>query len=306
MPNRVYFWFKILLLGAFFSVDRSALVAADGPYQFRYQAAQVGDHLIQHQEMRMQLQTSLFQLGTKISSSSQQIAVSQVKRLQLLEVSASPLRVGTLDGQGTQRVTQANVTFVKSERSISVDDPNAVKVKDPVHGRSYRATRVGEKLSITDMKGKIPPENELKILAQSLAGFGRPNPLALYLRNRQVAIGQRLQLPKELASELFAVQEQFGEIASFELVLTGEKQIGTQRCVVFETQAAMVSPKNGASSAHLTGQVWVDPDTCRSVYVKVQGPVSIEQQHGPKDLPYQLLGQGKFSIAVRAEHRTLR
>ena len=84
----------------------------------------------------------------------------------------------------------------------------------PVQGKTYICKReLGEngELVVTDEAGNRPPTDEYEIVAQQMQMVGRPNPLAQFLAGRTIAVGEKVELPSAVASQVFNLGDKFGK-----------------------------------------------------------------------------------------------
>ena len=176
-------------------------------------------------------------------------------------------------------------------------------------GKTYLVVRKGDDLQVTDAEGAIPPLDEFKLVAESLDGLGKPNPLAQVLAGREVAVGQRMFVPREAAKALLGLGgPELAAVHRFELTLDRVMQPTadttnnvTQALTIFRVAIEMRPDDAGGLSAMLTGEMAVEPDTCRLTSVDLAGPVHVSTIERTAMGFYQYTMDGQLKVATRAQ-----
>ena len=171
---------------AFWSVTG---VAAGPPQQcrFTHRPLAVGDEARETIRLAVDLKTVLAQDGQVVSITDQTLERSE---------ESVALRLPPEPGQ----TAKVRITYNTSTQTTQTRGGDESIEDRPVAGKTYFVARVGEDLVITDEQGAAPPEDQRTIVARSLAGLGRPNPLAAFLNGRTLAVGETVRLPPSSAS----------------------------------------------------------------------------------------------------------
>jgi hypothetical protein len=282
-------------LGVTFCLLLSSAYAAKASTEvtFRQRPAQVGDRVAQTVGTELQVNTSITQAGQAASEHQLALKRRQQRLIEVLEIAEG-------------RVRRAQVTYPLS-RATSPDGPNPdQEVTQPVEQNSYLVTREGKKLLVTDTEGALPPKEEFELVVTSMQNLGLPNPLAKVLLGRTIRVGERVQLPHEVAQQLMGFGEQFGEVKQFELELKSIQQIEEQPCAVFGATIEAVGEANNPIRIRAFGQVVIQTETCRTVRAELSGPMTLSTvEHTPAG-SYQYKAQGSMRVAVKSQYGPVR
>ena len=176
------------------------------------------------------------------------------------------------------------------------------EVAQPVEKKNYIVTRKGTQLLVTDAAGTLPPKAEFEIVVTSLQNLGLPNPLAKILLGRTIRVGERLQLPREIAVRLMGFGEQFGEVKQFELELKSVQQIDEQPCAVFAATIEAVGDTANPVRIRAFGQIVIQAETCRTIRAELSGPMTLSTvEHTPAG-SFQYKAQGSMRVAVQSQY----
>ncbi len=258
-------------------------------YQFVYRPAQVGDKSTHESQLSLRIKATVTQAGRHIVTADQRVERKQRRTLTLID-------------SGDPNVVKGEVTFEVSEQTTSLGREESEAVRHPVAGKTYLVSRVGEELVITDRLGAKPPEDELEIVGQAMVAFGQRNPLAAFFAGRTVAVGQTLELPKQLAKEVFGLGNTVNEVARFRMQLVGTQTVGERTCGVFDTHIEATSTLDASMNLQFGGRLHIEIDTCRPVFADLTGPVTIYQEKGAKETGYTLSGKGQLHVTMTARH----
>ncbi|HEX3600935.1 MAG TPA: hypothetical protein VHU84_12375, partial [Lacipirellulaceae bacterium] len=176
----------------------------------------------------------------------------------------------------------------------------------PVQGKTYLCRREpGEngKLIVTDEAGNPPPTDELDIVAPQMDMVGRPNPLGEFLGGRTVAVGDKLELPRELANKVFNLGEKFGKVTHFTLILKNVCVENGVQCAEFSANVEAASSGASQMLLQVQGPLAVQVDTCRAVRVDVNGPIGMSESRGSYSTAYQVIGTGHLQTSIAAVYR---
>jgi len=261
---------------------------------FAQQPSRVGDRVAQSVGVELQLQTTITQAGQQAHEGQTSLKRRQQRFIEVLEVTEGNVR-------------RAHVTFPFS-RVISTEltspesgDPAQEKVQ-AVEKMSYFVTREGERLFVTDAEGAIPSQAEYEIVVTSLQELGRPNPLIEFLSGRTIRVGERLQLPQEIAEQMIGFGDQLSKVKQFELELKSVEEIDGERCAVFRSTIEAIGAASNPVRIRAFGRVVIQTETCRTVRAELSGPLTLSTaEHTPAG-GFQYRAQGNMRFAVRAQY----
>jgi hypothetical protein len=225
-------------------------------------------------------------------------------------------RVVTTTGVDGSRTTAVQVHYLKATRRVAqssgqseVDTTsaplNSLPVPQPVEGKIYHCRRDGRdegRLIVIDVEGNTPPSAEYEIVAENMVTVGRTNPLADFLANRSVAVGDTLELPQEAADRLFNLGERFGKVRRFELTLRETQTIEGQMCAVFKANIEAASNDSSQMRLQVEGPLVMQIDTCRAVRAELSGPLALSESRGTYSTAHQLIGTGNLSVRVASNY----
>jgi hypothetical protein len=185
----------------------------------------------------------------------------------------------------------------------AAETPHATQ---PIAGKTYLCRRENGSegpLVITDAAGNIPPQDEYEIVAQHMELVGRANPLGEFLAGKTVAVGETIEVPRDLAGKLFQLGDQFGDVIRFELTL--EKMQMHEGAARAHFLARIEAASSGASQMRMQveGPFVVEADTCRAVHVDLTGPIGMSESRGTYSTAYQVIGTGQLKTRIASEYR---
>ena len=256
---------------------------------FTQQAAQVGDRVAQSLEVELKMLTTITQAGQQANESEASLKRRQQRFVEVLEVVEGSVR-------------RAHVTFPLS-RVTSPDNANPEQeVVQEVEKKSYLVTRQGERLLVTDTDGGLPTQEEFKIVVTSLQDLGLPNPLVKFLLGRTIHMGERLQLPQEVAEKVMGFGEQFGNVKQFELQLKSIQQIDGQPCAVFGATIEAVGEPANPIRIRAFGQIVLQTKTCRTVRAELSGPLTLSTVERTPQGSFQYAARGNMHVAIESQY----
>jgi hypothetical protein len=260
--------------------------------RFRQQPAEVGDRLVQRLGVHLGLATKITQSGQTAHESTNEMRRQQQRTIEVLEVAEG-------------RAVKARASFEVSRRqSPEHENPEELAVQ-PIEGKSYLMTRTGDRLTVTDEEGAIPPLEEFKLVAESLENVGKANPLAELLTARPIGVGERLLVPREVVQPLLGFEDPLGTVHRFELRLVRVDPSGPDRpapTAVFETNIEVRPDDKSPLSISLAGHLAIETETCRMVAVDLAGPVEISSIERTEGGIFQFSAGGDLKMAIRSEY----
>jgi hypothetical protein len=259
----------------------------------------VGDRAVQRTGMHLNVRTRIVQSGQIAHDSTSEIRSQQQRTVDV---------TGVTEG----RATKARVAFQVARRQ-SPDNPTPTELSPlATEGKSYLLERVGDALKVTDAKGGAPPEDEFKIVSEALEGVGKPNPLAVVLGGRELAVGQRVFVPRDLAKSLLNLgSADLAEINRFELTLdrivpakdaaSSDQGVLSSEVAVFKVKIDVQPGEGGELGVTLNGEMGVEPVGCRLASVDLTGPVHVSTIERTQLGIYQYSMDGELKLAIRSE-----
>jgi hypothetical protein len=223
-------------------------------------------------------------------------------------------RVLTTVGVDSGRATAVKVHYAAAGKQVVTGEVGApptepAAVPQPVQGKTYICRREpGEngQLVVTDSKGERPPSDELEIVSQQMQMVGRPNPLAEFLAGRTISVGEKLELPNEVARQIFNWGDRLGEVSKFTLTL---QKVQTEKGVssaVFLASVEAASSDATQMRLEIEGPLVVEPATCRVRQVSLIGPIGMSESRGTYSTAYQMIGTGRLSMSIASTYRDAR
>jgi hypothetical protein len=264
---------------------------------FSRQAVRVGDEVEQDLGLELRMTMTMRQGNEVVGKSQTTVRTNQNRVLTTTEVD-----------NGRMAAVRLQYQMATKQESV-VEGPDAHEptlAAQPVQGKTYFCRRnSGEngELVVTDEAGNRPPTDEYEIVAQQMQMVGRSNPLAQFLSGRTVAVGEKIELPSAVASQIFNLGDKFGKVSRFTLTLKKVQSEGGAKCAVF--QANVEAFANAATQMRLDveGPLVVDVDTCRAQKISLIGPIGMSETRGSYSTAYQVIGAGKLQMSVASVYR---
>ncbi len=256
---------------------------------FGQQAARVGDRVAQHVKLAFEVETTVMQAGQVAHHSTAAVHREQQRFIEVTEVN-----------QG--RVRRAHVFFPISRLSSPNSAPAESEEVESVEGKSYWVTRQGEQLQVTDTSGHIPPEDEYVIVHSNLQTLGLPSPLAKYLQGRSLAVGEKLDVPPQVAAEMMGFDPTLGPAHSCQLELKSTREVDGEPCAVFATTITAVRHSEQALELKASGEVVLQIATCRTIDASLQGPLQMNQDETTPAGDFQQAAAGHMRVALHSDY----
>ncbi len=268
-------------------------VSGPESYRFVYLNPHVGQEATQQVDFDVDLNMAITQSGQSISSSRRKIRRTQTRTVTVTE---------TALGQ----VSKARVTFHRFEEAIIENSQQPVTVRGPVATKTYTIARTGGKLVVTGQDGKTPPPGELAIVLASMGTIGEKNPLAGFLNDRRIAIGQTVRLPRKLAENLLGFAGAFGKPTEFSMKLISVRAIDGVDCAEFQTHIKAQAEGEAGQTMNMTGRFLLQVATCRAVLAEFSGPVAYSEKRGPAGGQYSVSVDGRLDVAIKTQYASRR
>lgn len=276
---------------------------------FGQQPVRVGDESEQTVTVEMRMKLTMRRVNELLGSHQSTVRTTQH-------------RVVTTTAIDTDRAMAVTVRYPEATRQIMSAEAPAAPVLDgasaanavaqyqpvpqPVQGKTYLCRREpgdNGNLIITDELGNVPPKDELDIVAPQMDTVGRPNPLVQFLAGRTVSVGQRLEVPRELAARIFNLGDKFGEVTRFTLTLQSLRHDSGSDAAVFV--ASVEATSNDASQMRLEveGPLTVQVNSCRATGVHLVGPIGLSETRGSYSTACQVIGTGHLQLDIASAFR---
>lgn len=281
------------------AVAETASPAAASPatgqvVRFRQHPGTVGDRVVQSLNVDLGLTTKITQSGQTAHESSNRMRREQRRTIEVLEIAEG-------------RATRARASFQTSRRQTPESATPDELVTQPIEGKSYLMVRDGEKLVITDLTGATPPEEEIKLVVESLENVGKPNPLAALLVDRHVTVGQRILVPRDVVQPLLGFDGPMGSVHRFELTLVRVEPADANRPsprAIFQTAIQITPNDQSPLKITLNGEMHVETETCRLTTVEMKGPVQLSSIERTAGGIFQFSAGGELDLAIRSDYGT--
>jgi len=287
-----------LLLAAAVAERGEAADVAAKKIRFQQRPTQVLDQVVQTVDVQIEVETTITQSG-QVAHQSTALQHRQVERM--IEVKQ------VAEGQ----IRTAEVAF-RTFRKRSPENKDLQHfVAAPVEGKVYRVTRDGKKLIVTDLDGAIPPQDEYQHVVDNVQTLGLPNPLTDFLVGKTVTVGERLQLPKQIAEKMlnFGSTEKenpLGAIETFELQLTEIKQIEGRQCAVFAAKIVARGADEGPIQMQIAGKFVFETATTRVLSTELHGPITLSVDQGSGQNSFHYTVDGDMKIAIHSQYKRVR
>lgn len=259
---------------------------ADETLTFAHHSAAVGDAVQQTVRVGMRLESTARQGATVLETTK-----SALDRQQTRVVTATEVTGG--------RVLGAQVHFLEAAATR-----DGASESQPITGKVYHCRRESdERLTITTPDGQLPPMTEYELVARAMETLGTASPLAEFLAGRTVRVGERLELPAELAQQALGFDSRMGEVDRFVLKLTAVETLDSRRVGVFDAEIEAHGTSSQQMRLMVAGAFRVEESSCRVVSADLTGPIAMSGARGGEVGAYTLDGKGQMRIAVSARYR---
>ena len=273
-----------LLVASLLLLSTGAAFSAE-PIAFTYRAPQVGQVGSHDMQFTLDLNISLRQAGQTISSEAQQLSRDQDRDVTVLAVE-------------DKKAMKVQVTYSKAWEQVSRGKLTGTPQPQSIEGKSYIVERKANDLIVTDPAGHDVPEEERMLVTASMDAVGHLNPLGMFLDSKKIAVGQTVNLPNDMASDLLGVKEAGGEAQKVELTLHDMATDEEGRHLA-NFNMLVVLKLAGGGTMEVKGQLQLEPDTCQIAVATFDGPVSLHEQQGPKGHTFEIASEGTMKVAVR-------
>jgi hypothetical protein len=269
--------------------------------RFSRQPVHVGDEIEQTIAIEMRLTLSMHRATQLLGKNQTSIHSNQRRVVTTTEVN---------DG----RASTVKVYYPVATKQVSAANENDLKTNpdntpQPIQGKTYICRRIGGEngeLVITDTAGSRPPSDEYEIVSQQMQMVGRANPLAQFLAGRTVAVGEKLDLPSDVASQIFNLGDRFGKVTRFTLTLQKIESDHGATSAVFQANVDAASSSSTQMRLEIEGSLVLDVASCRAQKFSLIGPIGMSESRGTYSTAYQIVGTGRLQMAIASLYRDAR
>jgi hypothetical protein len=277
--------------------SRPASDAAPQNIRFSRQTTRVGDEIEQNLGLELRMTMTMRQGNEMIGTDHTTVRTNQKRVLTTTEVA---------DGR-TVAVRLQYPVATKQELIVEGNGPEQPTLAaQPVQGKTYICRRdSGEngELVVTDEAGNRPPMDEYETVTQQMQMVGRPNPLAQFLAGRTITVGEKVELPSAVASQIFNLGEKIGRVSRFTLTLKKIQTDGGVTSAVFQADVEAVANAARQMRLEVEGPLVVDVATCRAKQISLVGPIGMSETRGSYSTAYQVIGTGKLQMSIASTYR---
>lgn len=281
--------------------------AAKQSVRFGRQPVRVGDQMEQTLAFEVKLSMVMRRASEMVGKNQNTIRSQQRRLVTTTAVEAGrAMAVTVYYPESTKQIIGPPDPVAPSVPNASTASVESPPAPQPVQGKTYHCVREpGENgmLAITDEAGNVPPTAELDIVSQQMDMVGRPNPFAEYLSGRTIAVGEKIELPKELATQIFSLGDKFGEVTRFTLTLQKVQPEGGVNCAVFQASVEAVSNDSSPMRMQVEGPLVVQVDSCRAVRIGLLGPIGMSEMRGSYSTAYQVISTGRVKLSIASTFR---
>lgn len=246
-------------------------------------------------------QTQSSKLGMKMDISFN----GQAQHREVSEESKTVQQVEVLATEG-QRITKAKVTY-KSQSQTKTEDGKSNQMPAPAYlNKTYTVSwaKDGQEFKVADASGQEPPVVELEHVRKDFQGMGKPNDFLKILPKGALTPGQKINITKELAAEMFGGDKANSEnmdLTNSVLVFKGTKKVQGKEAALFDMVLSLKGAEGPLNmSMDLKGKVTLVVDGGWPIEVTLSGPMSMASgaQQGPS-----LNGKGQMEFGKSATYK---
>ena len=296
--------------------NRSALAAQpQQAVRFGRQAVSVGDQAEQTVAVESRL-TLTMRRGNELFGKNQSTVQSNQRRI----ITTTEVHGGITTGAtisypvATRQIVAAGqpdegspATSPSQSESTTNAAENVTQTEEqPVQGKKYDCEREpgeGGSLIIMDEKGSRPPAEEYEIVAAHMEMIGRPNPLAKFLAGRSVAVGEKLEVPNELAGQILNLGKKFGQVTHFTLTLQKVRSEEGGETAMFLADVEAASIDASQMRLQMAGPLEVRVASCRATRLDLSGPIGFSETRGSYSTAHQVIGTGRLHVNIASAYR---
>jgi hypothetical protein len=277
--------------------SRPASSDAAQQVSFARQPTRVGDEIEQNVGLELRMTMTMRQASEMVGKSQTTVRTNQKRVLTTTEVDNG--RIVALRLQYPVATKQESIV-----EGTETTEPTLSQ--QAVQGKTYICRRDGGdngELVVTDEAGNRPPTDEYEIVVQQMQMVGRANPLAQFLDGRTIAVGEKIELPAAVASQVFNLGDKFGKVSRFTLTLKQVQTEGGVKCAMFQANVEAFTNAATQMRLEIEGPLVVDVATCRAQKINLVGPIGLSETRGSYSTAYQVIGTGKLQMSIASTYR---
>jgi hypothetical protein len=222
----------------------------------------------------------------------------QAQNKDITEKGSEKQLIEVLSTKGSS-ITKAKVTY-KVLSKTKTEDGKSTQLPEPnVINQTFTVTwsKEGEEMKVTDAKGQEPPVQVLERVRKDFKSMGRPNDFLKVLPKGGVTKGQKINITKDLAAQIFGGDDQNQEqldLQDSSLTFQGTKKVNGIEAATFDIS---LNIKGGQGPLQMTmdlkGQVVLAVDGGWPIEMNIQGPMNMSSGGGQGP---SLDGKGKLNL----------
>ena len=231
----------------------AAAAAEPESYTIRLAPLAVGDRLAEIETLAMSMTVS-----TSSGSALVQASKLQEKHVEILEITS-------------RRVSKALVHYRTVRDHMFVAGKRNEEIQ-PHSGQTYVVERSGDQVTVTRADGSAATAAEVEAVTKTERSLGRPDPLGAMLDGRRVVEGETIEVPAEIAAEMFsdAGKRRVGAMSMTFRGLEDDVAIFAVSLTMSEDSS------NGTMEMALSGTARVEADSGRTLGLTVNGSLRMD------------------------------
>jgi hypothetical protein len=258
--------------------------------EFTYRAPTVGQAVIQTALFDMAMKVAVKVDGDEVQSMSQKQGNIRKKEETILEVNEG-------------RPSRVKVTYKIDKESQATSLRGVQTTTSPVAGKTYIVEKGKVAVVVSDLAGNKPPEAELAVVKKDYKSIGKMDPLAVFFKGQNWAMGDSMEVPTELAHGMFGDDTGLLEVKKYTFTFMGKKKMNGMSCGIFDT-ALIMSGKPAPSlrlSMNFTGETLVSIKNSTPISMDLKGTVEMKGFQPAQKL--EMIGEGESNIFLRREYK---
>jgi hypothetical protein len=235
------------------TMPTASATAEPETYTIRLAPLAVGDRWAEIETLAMSMTVS-----TSSGSALVQASKLQEKHVEVLEITS-------------RRMSKALVHFRTVRDQMFVAGKRNEEIQ-PHAGQTYIVERSGDQVTVTRADGGAATVAEVEAVTKTERTFGRPDPLGTMLDGRRVVEGETIEVPAEIAAEMFsdAGKRRVGAMTLTFRGLEGDVAVFAVSLTMSEDSS------NGTLEMALSGTARVEADSGRTLGLTINGSLRMD------------------------------
>lgn len=210
----------------------------------------------------------------------------------------------TIQEVNAKAPTKVRVTYKSIDKTKREDQNPPEKETFGVVGKTYTVSFTDGALKIVDAQGQEPPVQDLEHIRKDFKSLGEADSFLKILPQRALKVGEKFDLTKELAQELFGGEEKSTEgmdLSQSTVTLKAIKKVNGVDAAVFDL-AMNIKGEQGPLrlTMNLKGEVVVTVQGGHLIQAALQGPL---EMNGGDGGPAVFKGSGKMSFGTTQSYK---